>query len=74
VRIGDLSVRLGDLPTAIAFYQRAADVLPEAAVFLRLADAQLRARDTAGARAALARALEKDPENRTALMLQLRLR
>ena len=74
VRIGDLSVRLGDLPTAIAFYQRAADALPEASVFVRLADAQMRARDTAAARATLARALEKDPDNRTALLLQLRLR
>lgn len=74
VRIGDLSVRLGDLPTAIAFYQRAADALPEAAVFVRLADAQIRARNTAAARVALTRALEKDPENRTALLLQLRLR
>jgi tetratricopeptide (TPR) repeat protein len=74
VRIGDLSVRLGDLPTAIAFYQRAADALPEASVFVRLADAQMRASDMTAARATLARALEKDPENRTALLLQLRLR
>lgn len=74
VRIGDLSVRLGDLATAIAFYQRAADALPEAAVFVRLADAQMRAHNTVAARAALARALEKDPENRTARLLRLRLR
>lgn len=74
VRIGDLSARLGDLPTAIAFYQRAADASAEAPVLVRLADAQMRARDTAGARATLARALEKDPNDRTAKLLQLRLR
>jgi tetratricopeptide (TPR) repeat protein len=73
-RIGDLSIRLGDVPAAIASYQRAADAVPDAAYLVRLADAHLRARNTDAARAALAQALEKDPENRTALALSMRLR
>jgi tetratricopeptide (TPR) repeat protein len=74
MRIGDLSVRLGDLPTAIAFYQRAVATSPEAPALLRLAEAQIRTRDTAGARATLSRVLDKDPENRAAKLLHLRLR
>ena len=74
VRIGDLSLRVGDLPMAVAYYQRAADASPEPSVLVRLAEAQLRTRDVVAARATLARALEKDPDNRTARALQLRLR
>jgi tetratricopeptide (TPR) repeat protein len=74
LRIGDLSMRIGDLPTAIAFYQRAVAASSEAPALLRLAEAQMRARDAKGARATLARVLEKDPNNRTAKLLQLRLR
>ncbi len=73
-RIGDLSLRVGDVPTAVAFYQRAADASPDAPILVRLAEAQMRARDTAAARATLIRVLEKDPGNRTARALQLRLR
>ncbi len=74
LRIGDLSLRVGDVPTAVAFYQRAADASPDAPVLVRLAEAQMRARDTAAARATLLRVLEKEPGNRTARALQLRLR
>ena len=73
MRIGDLSLRLGDLPTALAFYQRAVAASPEPPALIRLAEAQIRARDTAAARATLARVLEKDPEHRTAKLLQLRV-
>ncbi len=73
VRIGDLSLRVGDVPTAVAFYQRAAGASPDAAILARLAEAQMLARDTDAARATLARALEKDPTNLTALALQRRL-
>ena len=74
MRIGDLSVRLADLPTALTFYQRAVAASPEPHALLRLAEAQIRTRDAAGARATLARVLEKDPENRAAKLLQMRLR
>jgi tetratricopeptide (TPR) repeat protein len=74
VRIGDLSMRLGDLPAAVRFYQRAVDASPDASTLVRLADAQLRSGDAGAARVSLARALEKDPTNRTARALQLRLR
>ncbi len=74
LRIGDLSVRAGDIPTAVAFYQRAAEASPDAPILVRLADAQMRARDTNAARATIARVLEKDPNNRTARALRLRLR
>jgi tetratricopeptide (TPR) repeat protein len=74
VRIGDLSLRAGDFRTAIAFYLRAAHESSDVAILVRLADAQLRARDRDAARATLDRALEKDPQNRSAQALLLRLR
>lgn len=74
VRIGDLSVRAGDLSTAVTFYQRAAGTSADVSILVRLADAQMRMRDRDAARATLERALERDPNNRTALALRLRLR
>jgi Flp pilus assembly protein TadD len=74
VRIGDLSLRAGEIPVAIASYQLATDVSPDVGILLRLADAQLRARDRDGARATIDRALQKEPENRSARALLLRLR
>ena len=73
-RIGDLSLRLGDLPSAVSSYQRAADAEPSAAALVRLADAQLRARDLEAARATVVRVLEKDPDNRAAQALRFKLR
>ncbi len=73
-RIGDLSLRLGDVPLAVAYYQRAADASPDAAVLVRLADAQLRGGDVGAARTTVERALEKDPDNRAALALRTRMR
>jgi tetratricopeptide (TPR) repeat protein len=74
VRIGDLSLRAGDIPAAIASYQRAAAASPEVGILLRLADAQLRARDPSGARTTIDRVLEKEPGHRGARALLLRLR
>jgi predicted TPR repeat methyltransferase len=74
LRIGDLSLRAGDFAAAISFYQRAAGASSDVAILLRLAEAHLRARDLDGARAAIERVLAKEPDNRSARALLLRLR
>jgi tetratricopeptide (TPR) repeat protein len=73
-RIADLSMQLGDAPMAVSFYQRAVDAAPaDGALLARLAEAQWSAGDRDAARATLAQALEKDPTNRTARLLQRRI-
>jgi tetratricopeptide (TPR) repeat protein len=68
VRLGDLSLRVGDPAAAATFFLRAADDAPsEAAPLARAADAQLRAGDRDVARGTAARALEKDPHDSLAL-------
>ncbi len=75
VRIADLSMKLGDGPTATTWYQRA--VAADGAdppLLVRLAEAQMRSGAPDAARASVLKALEKDPANRSALALQLRLK
>jgi tetratricopeptide (TPR) repeat protein len=75
VRIGDLSMKLGDGPTAVSWYQRALETDgAEAPLLVRLAEAQLKSGARDAARAAVLKALEKDPANRAALALQFRLK
>lgn len=75
VRVADLSMQLSDAPAAVTWYQRAAAVnAPDGPLLVRTAEAQAKTGDLDGARATLARALEKDPTNRAARQLQRRLR
>ena len=74
IRIADLSLRSGDVRTAVSFLQRAAADSADVDLLVRLAEAQLRAGDTAAAGATLTRALQKDPNHRAAHALQTRLR
>jgi tetratricopeptide (TPR) repeat protein len=73
-RIADLSARTNDLRSAVTWYRHAADDMPsDVALLVRLAEVQARAGDRAGARTTLANALQKDPNDRTALALQRRI-
>ncbi len=73
-RIAELSVRTNDLRAAVTWYRHAADDVPgDTALLVRLAEVQARTGDRAAARATLTTALEKDPNDRTALALQRRL-
>ena len=73
-RVADLSMQLGDASAAVTWYQRAAAMnTPEGPLLARLAEAQMKTNDVDGARATVARALEKDPANRAARQLQRRL-
>lgn len=74
VRVADLSMSAKDPAAATTWYERAGAMTAlDAAVLVRLADAQLRTGDAAAARDTIAKALEKDPLNRAALQLQRRL-
>ncbi len=74
-RIADLSMKLGEAPKAVTWYQRAIETEgADAALLVRLADAQFRSGMPDAARATLSKALERDPANRAALALQLRLK
>jgi hypothetical protein len=76
-RVAALAARSGDWTEAAAWYARAVDELrgaPSAMLLGRLADAEWRAGRADAARAALARALEIAPTNRTLLALQRRIR
>jgi tetratricopeptide (TPR) repeat protein len=72
--LGDLSMRLNEPSAAANWYGKAADS-PTAgpAIFARLAEAQFRAGDQAGALASVERGLEREPRNPTLLGLQRRL-
>jgi tetratricopeptide (TPR) repeat protein len=75
VRVADLSMQASDPTAATIWYQRASGLTAlDAAVLVRLAEAQLRSGDMDAARQTLARALDKDPANRAARQLQLRMR
>lgn len=75
IRIADLSMKLGDGPTAVTWFQRAIETDgADAALLVRLAEAQVRSGDSEAARATLAQALEKDPTNRAARILQRRIK
>lgn len=71
VRLGELSLKVNEPAVAAAYFLRAADGT-DATLLARAADAQLRAGDADAARATVARALEKDPQNPLALAVQRR--
>ena len=76
-RVADLSVQAGDLRMAVDWFERAAAADParvDAAFLVRLADAQWRSGDLAGARGSATRALEREPENRAARALLGKMR
>ena len=73
-RIADLSLRLNDAGSAMAWYQRAALAGPlDASSLTGLADAQFRAGKLDEARATLNKALAADPTLPTALQLKRRM-
>jgi tetratricopeptide (TPR) repeat protein len=72
-RIALLSLRLNDPTTAVAWLLRAHAASPDdVPVLAALGEAQLRAGDRSAAQATLARALEKEPQNRQLLTLARR--
>jgi tetratricopeptide (TPR) repeat protein len=73
-RIGELSLRLGDYPTASDWLARAADGAPSGRLLGELAQAQVGAGRTDAARDTVARGLEIEPRNRTLLAISRKLR
>jgi tetratricopeptide (TPR) repeat protein len=74
-RIADLSMRLGDPATAATWYRRAlGSDDPPADLPVRLAEAQWKSGDTAGARATLADLMRTSPADPAARALQRRIR
>ena len=73
-RIGDLSARLGDHVTAVAWLARAANLTPTARLLTQLAQEQIATGDREAARVTVALGLEAEPRNRALLSLQQRLR
>lgn len=73
IRIGDLSRRTGHASAAVSWYQRGIGADPDAALLVRLAEAQLAAGTPDAARATLTRVFDKHPANLAALSLQRRL-
>jgi tetratricopeptide (TPR) repeat protein len=72
--IAALSARLNDQPGTVTWLQRVTALTPDdARAFAALADAELRSGDKAGASAAVARGLAKDPSNQTLQALSKRL-
>jgi tetratricopeptide (TPR) repeat protein len=73
-RIADLSMRLNDPATAATWYRRAMDDdEPSPALMTRLARAQWKAGDVAGARATIDDLLRRDPAHAAARALQRRI-
>jgi tetratricopeptide (TPR) repeat protein len=71
MRLGDLSARLNEMPTAVAWYARAAERQGAGAqTFLRLGEARMRIKDYPGAAEAVARGLTLDPKSTPLLALQ----
>lgn len=74
-RIGALSLTLNEAAAALPWLQRALTTRPDdLAVLASMAEAQLLAGDTAGARATLTHALALQPTNRDLLRLERRIR
>ena len=74
-RLADLSFRLDDAASAVQWYQRALEAgSNDVAVLLRFAEAQWKAGNPAAARATVTKALEKEPNNVAARVLQRRFR
>jgi tetratricopeptide (TPR) repeat protein len=75
VRVGDLSLRMGDPSEAVAWYQRAVQANgADVALLVKIAQAHLQAGSSEAAFATIQKALEKDPSNRDALALARRIR
>ena len=68
-RIADLSMRVSDAATAVTWYQRALQTAGDAALLIRLGEAQLRSGNATAARATLEQVLEQEPDNRAARAL-----
>lgn len=74
-QIAGLSMRLNDPATAIDWLERASRLAPtDTKILLPLAEAQLKAGERDAAQATIARALEREPANQTALALARRAR
>jgi tetratricopeptide (TPR) repeat protein len=74
-RIATHSTRLDDHVAAVAWLQRAIDASgPDLSLLVRLADAQSRAGDPAGARETLQRVLARDPQHPAARAILRRVR
>ena len=74
-RIADLSMKLRDGGAAVTWYQRAIEADgADAPLLVRVAEAQLLSGDRDAARATVALALERDPANRAAVLLQRRIK
>jgi tetratricopeptide (TPR) repeat protein len=71
-RLGDLSAKLDDMPSAAAYFLRAAQGT-DPALLARAADAQLRAGSIDAAWDTAAKSLDKDPANELALSVQKRI-
>ena len=75
VRLGDMSLKLGEPVAALAYFQRAAgEATADTQVLTRLADAQWRTGDKEAARQTVTRALEKDPSDLQVLALRRRIK
>jgi tetratricopeptide (TPR) repeat protein len=75
VRIGDLSMRVEDFPSAVDWYERAAPTVGgDEGFVVKLADARSRTGQVEPAKAALDKLLEKNPSNTAARNLRRRLR
>jgi tetratricopeptide (TPR) repeat protein len=73
VRLGDLSMKLKEFPTAVGFFRHAAgESAADASVLVHLADAQWRAGEADAARTTLQRALDRAPADPDALALKRR--
>jgi len=66
IRIADLSMKMADIPTALAWYRRGINGHSEPALLVRFADAQSKAGHVDAARETLETVLTRDPSNRTA--------
>jgi tetratricopeptide (TPR) repeat protein len=74
-RIADLSMQLRDGAAAVTWYQRAIEADgADAPLLVRVAEAQLLSGDRDAARSTVALALERDPANRAAVLLQRRIK
>ena len=74
-RLGELSMRLNEPAAAVTWYQKAAQgPSATAAVLARLAEAQFKAGDPAGALASVNRGLQREPGNAALIGIERRIR
>jgi len=75
LHLGDLSMRLNEPSTAVGWYAKAAESPSvTGSVFARLAEAQFRAGDQAGALASVARGFQREPRNAALIAIERRIR